>query len=298
MNPPPDILTIDVEEWFHGHNYLQAVPPATWDSQPSRVAANTDRCLELLARRGVTATFFVLGWVAQRHPELVRRILAAGHEIGCHSHVHPVVYRLNEQEFAADLDRALQALAAAGADTVAGYRAPSFSLTPPVHGYLRQLGARGFVYDSSLFPVHHPRYGQPRSPRRPFLVSGPPDRPPLVEVPMSTARLAGVNVPFSGGGYLRLLPLSAYRALRAVAQRQGVPVIIYLHPWELDDYRPQVGLGGVARLRSQGGQLAMPRKLEAILAAGRFQTLGAYVQTRVSAGDLPERGPGSLSRAL
>ncbi len=287
MRPPPDILTIDVEEWFHGHNYLATVPPDRWDEQESRVEANTGRILDLLARHGVRGTFFVLGWVAERHPDLIRRIASAGHEIGCHSHGHPVVHALDDRGFAEDLDRALAALRGAGVADVAGYRAPSFTLTPPVHRYVRALEQRGLRFGSSLFPIRHPRYGQPRAPRRPFRLRGTS----YVEVPMTTARLAGVNVPFSGGGYLRLLPLGAYRALRAVARRQGVPCLIYLHPWELDDWRPDVGLDPLTRLRSQGGQLSTPRKLAALLASGDFCTMGDYVGARLRAGDLPEREP-------
>jgi polysaccharide deacetylase family protein (PEP-CTERM system associated) len=314
MAAPVDILTIDVEEWFHGHNYLQSVPPALWEAQESRVEANTERCLQMLAAGSVRATFFVLGWVAARHPDLVQRIAAAGHEIGCHSHAHPVLHRLSEREFLDDLDRALGALRAAGIAAPAGYRAPSFSLTPSIHHYLVRLRERGFLYDSSLFPIHHPRYGQPTSPRRPFLLVGAEQRratagggdaatdpgpaapaspgAPLapegiVEVPMTTARLLGLNVPFSGGAYLRLLPWGLHQGLRRLAARQGIPTITYLHPWELDDYRPAGALRGLARLRSQGGQESMPGKLAAILAEGRFMTMGEYVAGRRAAGDLP-----------
>jgi len=275
-----------VEEWFHGHNYLPYVPPETWDEQDSRVVEATDRCLELLDRFGVRATFFVLGWTAERHPDLVSRLAAAGHEIGCHGFAHPVVFRLNEADFLADLDRGLAALRTAGAGQVAGYRAPSFSITPPVHSYLRLLADRGLAYDCSLFPIHHPRYGQPAGPRQPFLLAGADD---FVTVPMTTVRLAGVNLPFAGGGYLRLLPMGAFRLLRRLAHRQSVPVIVYLHPWELDDFRPEVRMSLLSRLRSQGGQNTMPDKVAAVLAGGNFQTLGEYVAGRLSAGDLPRR---------
>ena len=276
MKRPPTIITIDVEEWFHGHNYLNAVEPSTWDRQEERVVANVELCLEMLARHDILATFFVLGWTAARHPDLVARIAAAGHEIGCHSHAHPLVHRLTEAEFRDDTCRARDALSAAGADRIVGYRAPSFSLLPPVYAYLHILRELGFGYDCSIFPVHHPRYGQPSAARRPFRV-GDGEGHDLVAVPMTTARFAGVNVGFSGGGYLRLLPLAAYRFLGAVARRQGQPVIVYFHPWELDSYRPDVGLSGLARLRSQGGQDTLARKVEAILGNGSFQTLGDYV---------------------
>jgi polysaccharide deacetylase family protein (PEP-CTERM system associated) len=281
-----DILTIDVEEWFHGHNYLAHVPPAVWDEQESRVVANTQHCLDLLAKHGVRATFFVLGWVAERQPELIRQIAAAGHEIGCHSYAHPVVFQLTEDEFLADLSHGLSALAAAGISTCRLYRAPSFSITRKVHNFLPLLADHGIDVDSSLFPIHHPRYGQPRAPRLPFRLELQQDRE-LVVVPMTTVRAGWLNFPFSGGGYLRLAPLTVYQRLARRAHRQGVPVMIYLHPWELDSYRPDVGMSWLSRWRSQGGQNRMPAKLEEILVGGNFQTLGEYVDSRLAAGDLP-----------
>jgi polysaccharide deacetylase family protein (PEP-CTERM system associated) len=291
VTPPPDILTVDVEEWFHGHNYLRTVPRERWDEQESRVVPNTERCLEILARHDVRATFFVLGWTAERHPDLVRRIAAAGHEVACHSYAHPIVFELGPEEFAADLDRCLSALATGGVREVAGYRAPSFTMTPPVHGYLELLRARRFRYDCSLFPISHPRYGQSASPRRPFLLEGVPGASPFAVVPMTVARLGVANFPFSGGGYLRVLPLAAYWALRSVARRQGVPTILYVHPWELDSFRPDAGLSRLMRWRAQGGQLTMPGKLESILGegAGSFQTMGEYVARLVANGTLPRR---------
>ncbi len=284
-----DILTIDVEEWFHGHNYLETVPPAQWEMQEQRVEANIDRLLTLLDVHGVRATCFVLGWTAQRHPDLVRRLAAAGHEIGCHSYAHPVVYRLSRDEFIADLDRALEALQRCGVE-VTGYRAPSFTITPRVHDYLHILRERGLHYDCSIYPVRHPRYGQPGAPRRPFRLAMPDGAATsFVVMPMPTWRCLGVNVPFSGGGYMRLLPAPAYRTLRAFAAAQDQPCVIYLHPWEIDDFRPEVGQSRLSKLRSQGGQTGMIRKLENLLRRGRFTTLGDHVHTLLRKGELPLR---------
>jgi polysaccharide deacetylase family protein (PEP-CTERM system associated) len=285
---PRDIITIDVEEWFHGHNYLDHAPPATWDDLEQRVEIGTERCLDLLDRHGVRATFFVLGWTAERHPDLIGEIRRRGHEIGCHSYAHPELYKLSPADFRTDCERALAALAAAGVTEVAGYRAPSFSLTPPVHGYLHVLAELGFRYDSSIFPVRHPRYGQPGSPRAPFLVDGPGEG--LLEIPMPTWRCLGQNVPFSGGGYLRLLPWPAYAFLRRRARAQGQPCVLYVHPWELDDYRPAVGLSRAGAVRSQGGQDSTPGKLERLLAGGDFETMGEYAaRLRAAPGGLPRR---------
>lgn len=273
---PRTIITIDVEEWFHGHNYLGRVPPAEWDKQESRVRRGTDLCLELLARYDVQATCFVLGWTAQRHPDVVRSIVAAGHEVACHSYGHPVVYELTPGEFRTDTLRAREVLAAAGATEVLGYRAPSFSITPPVHDYLEILAECGFQFDCSIFPVRHPRYGQPGSPRQAYRLNDAPDS--LVAVPMPTWRFLGQNLPFSGGGYLRLLPWPAFKMLRTLARRQGQPCIVYLHPWEMDDFKPEVGLSAATSLRSQGGQATMPIKLERILRdGGPFETMAEYV---------------------
>jgi polysaccharide deacetylase family protein (PEP-CTERM system associated) len=282
--PAGNILTVDVEEWFHGHNYLDHVPPARWDLEESRVEKGTLRCLDLLDRHGVKATFFVLGWTAERHPDVVAEIARRGHEIGCHSYAHPEVFKLTPDEFRDDCRRALAALAAAGVTEVAGYRAPSFSITPPVHDYLAILQELGFRYDCSIFPVRHPRYGQPGSPRRAYRLSKAPDA--LTVVPMPTWRFLGQNVPFSGGGYMRLLPWPAYRFIRRMARRQGQPCIIYIHPWELDDFKPRAGQSTVTSLRSQGGQDTVIGKLERLLVNGEFQTLGSYVAQLRTGGHL------------
>ncbi len=285
---PRTIITVDVEEWFHGHNYLDLVPADTWNGLESRVRQGTDICLKLLDCHQVKATFFVLGWTAERHPGVVRDILSAGHEIACHSYSHPVVFEMSEDEFRDDCLRAKEALGKAGVSDVAGYRAPSFSITPDVHHYLKILQETGFTYDCSLFPVRHPRYGQPHSPRRPFRLSN--EAGSLIEVPMPTWRVLGQNIPFSGGGYLRLLPWPAFKALRSLAAAQGIPCIVYLHPWELDSFKPRVGQSTSTNLRSQGGQSSMPGKLERILKEGIFETLGQYVERLQGQEDLPVQG--------
>ena len=290
------IVTVDVEEWFHGHNYLSHVPPDTWDSQELRVRHGLSRCLDLLDRHHLTATFFVLGWTAERFPEVVQDIAQRGHEVACHSYAHPEVFKLTREAFREDCDRALTALDKAGIGQVRGYRAPSFSITPSVHDYLDILQDCGFAYDCSIFPIHHPRYGQPTSPRKPFRLSDDPGA--LVVVPMPTWRFFGVNVPYSGGGYLRLLPWPAFKLLRKLAWGQGVPCIVYLHPWELDDFKPAVGLSKANSLRSQGGQDTMPAKLERILSDGQFETLGQYVD-RVNVGDrLPVQTLGCAAKIV
>ena len=279
-----NILTVDVEEWFHGHNYLDHVPPGQWDNEESRVEKGTRRCLELLDRHNVKATFFVLGWTAERHPHVVAEIAERGHEIGCHSYMHPEVFKLSADEFRSDCQKALNALAAAGVENVAGYRAPSFSITPPVHSYLEILQELGFRYDCSIFPVRHPRYGQPSSPREAYRLSAADDA--LAVIPMPTWRVLGQNIPFSGGGYMRLLPWPAYKFLRAMAKRQNQPCIVYIHPWEMDDFKPQAGQSAAMSLRSQGGQDSVLGKLEKLLAEGGFRTMGQYVDELANTGSI------------
>jgi polysaccharide deacetylase family protein (PEP-CTERM system associated) len=264
------------------------VPGEQWESLPVRVVDNTLRLLDMLARHQVRATFFVLGWLAERQPDLVRSILGAGHEVACHSHSHALMYNMTVEAFRNDLERAMSALRNAGAAEVVGYRAPSFSLTRPVHNFLEILAVYGFRYDSSLFPIRHPRYGQPDAPRRPFLLKA--GAAEMVVVPMTTARLAGMNLPFSGGGYLRLCPGPLWRVLRAMVHRQGLPVMVYLHPWELDPYRPAVRASLLNRWRSLAGQGTVQRKLTAILAEGSFQTLAAYAEQQRTNANLPKSG--------
>ncbi len=282
---PRTIITVDVEEWFHGHNYLDHVPLDQWENQESRVRQGMDICLKLLDKHQVKATFFVLGWTAERHPDVVHDIVAAGHEVACHSYSHPVIFEMTADEFRADCLRAREALEKVGVLDVAGYRAPSFSITPPVHNYLEILQECGFSYDCSLFPVRHPRYGQPGSPRRPFRLDAGADS--MIEVPMPTWRVLGQNIPFSGGGYLRMLPWPAFKMLRSMAFSQGIPCIVYLHPWELDSFKPEVGLSATTSVRSQGGQASMPVKLERILRQGDFETLQQYVERLRTQEDLP-----------
>lgn len=277
MNQVPDILTIDLEEWFHGHNYLECTPPSEWDSQESRVEQNSEKLLTLLDKYNVKATFFVLGWTADRHPELIKKIHDLGHEIACHSYAHPVLFEMTQQQFSDDVDRALEALSLAGIETVKGYRAPSFTMTPPVYCFRDTLLEKGFTYDCSTFPVKHPRYGQPNAPRKPFVADNG-----LAVIPMTTLRLLGMNIPFSGGGYMRLLPGFVQPILGRMAKRQGVPVITYLHPWEVDDKLPECGQSGVLKFRSQGGQSSTLPKLEKLLQRGDFKTMAEFVDNYFS----------------
>lgn len=271
------ILTIDVEEWFHAHNYADQMDTSGWDGIERRARGGVDRLLALCDEAGIRATWFLLGWLAERDPALVRSIADAGHEIGCHSYAHPVIYDLTPDAFREDTRRGRDALGEVLGFAPTLYRAPSFTIVPRSYWALEILAEEGFRVDSSLFPVAHPRYGNPDGPRDPFRL-GHEDG--LLVLPMTTLRLFGRNLPFSGGGYFRLFPEPLLRGCaRRVQDAQGEPVVYYFHPWELDSYRPEVDLGWLQNLRSQGGKKDLYAKLARALDGQRILTLGEYAET-------------------
>ena len=240
-------LTVDVEDYFHVSALAPHIPRSDWARLPCRVERNTERILETLEEGGARATFFVLGWVAERYPALVRRIVDGGHELASHGYGHQRVCDLSEKEFRDDARRARELLEQTGGVPVHGYRAPSFSigkLTPWAHRVLRDTGHR---YSSSLYPVRHDHYGDPLAPRFPHAA----DAAGVTELPMTTVRLFGRNWPAAGGGYFRLLPYQlSRRCLQRVNAADNRPCIFYLHPWEIDPHQPrQRGLPVKTRLR-------------------------------------------------
>jgi polysaccharide deacetylase family protein (PEP-CTERM system associated) len=265
-----NILTIDVEEYFHPSEAQRRVSLKNWEALPSRVEAETDRVLDLLARHNARATFFVMGWVAERHPRMMRRIVEAGHEIGCHSYAHQLVYDLTPAEFRADTQRAVRAIEDAVEVRPRLYRAPSYSITRRSFWALEILAECGFTYDSSIYPVTHDRYGIPGFERRALTIrtaSGP-----ILEVPIATAKLSGgAVVPVGGGAYLRLLPYRFTAAgIRRINREEHRPACIYFHPWEIDADQPRIAAGIVARLRTYTGIGGMEKKLEKMLTDFRF----------------------------
>ncbi|HLC40288.1 MAG TPA: XrtA system polysaccharide deacetylase, partial [Methylomirabilota bacterium] len=227
-------LSFDVEDYFHAHAFSGIVRFEEWPSLEERVVTNTRRLLDLLDKCQVSATFFTLGWVAERHPSLIREIARRGHEVGCHGYAHRLVYAMTPAEFRTDTARAKAAIEDAIGAPILGYRAPTFSITRESLWALEILYREGFRYDSSIFPIVHDRYGIPNAPRFPHKIALPDGRE-IVEFPLSTSSVAGQRIPVAGGGYLRLIPYRLLRAaLRRINVREGGPVIIYLHPWELD----------------------------------------------------------------
>lgn len=261
--PQANALSVDVEDYFQVQAFAPVIPRADWESWPRRVEVNTARLLDLFAAFGVHATFFTLGWVAERHPALIRRIVAGGHELASHGHGHALIDRLGEAGFRTDIARARAVLEDAGGVAVTGYRAPTFSLgarTPWAHAALAECGYR---YSSSVYPVRHDLYGSPEAPRAPFRAAGGR----IWELPMTTLRLAGRTWPAAGGGWFRLLPYPAFRAMLARARAaEGRPAIFYTHPWEIDPGQPRVpGAGRRARLRHYIGLAATERRLRRLL---------------------------------
>jgi polysaccharide deacetylase family protein (PEP-CTERM system associated) len=239
-------LSIDVEDYFQVSAFALHIDRARWDDMPRRVERNVDRLLDLLERYGAHATFFTLGWIAERHPQMVRRIAAAGHEVASHGYAHRRATELDRDAFADDISKAKRILEDITGEPVDGYRAPSFSIGRDNLWAFDALSAAGYRYSSSVYPVHHDHYGMPEAPRFPFR-----PRPQLVEIPVTTTRLFGQNLPAGGGGYFRLAPYEVSRwAIRRVNEQEQRPAIFYCHPWEFDPGQPRVaGVGWKTRFR-------------------------------------------------
>ena len=233
-----NVLTIDVEEYFHVSAFDGVIAAADWDRRESRVESSTLRLLDRLAEAGSTATFFVLGWVAERHPALIRAIRNAGHEIASHGHGHQVLTALTPEQFRSDVRRSKGILEDVSGEPVRGYRAPSFTIMEETLWALRILVEEGYAYDSSIFPIWHDRYGIPGANphcHRLMTSSGP-----IWEIPPSTAKLGAMRLPVAGGGYFRLWPYGVLRGWLRRIERDGHPLVVYLHPWEIDPDQPRV----------------------------------------------------------
>jgi polysaccharide deacetylase family protein (PEP-CTERM system associated) len=236
-------FSVDVEDWYQVSDFEEVVDFPAWDRYESRVVRNTERVLELLDAQGIKATFFILTWNAERHPDLVRAIAAAGHEIASHGYRHRLIYEQSPAEFRDDIMRSKKILEDITGQPVWGYRAPSFSLTAKSLWALDILLESGMRYDSSIFPVSDRLYGIPGARRFPFVIREDGDRR-LVEFPMTTARAAGRNWPLGGGAYLRLFPYAYMRwGIRRV-NREGQPALVYMHPWEIDPGQPHITARG------------------------------------------------------
>jgi polysaccharide deacetylase family protein (PEP-CTERM system associated) len=230
-------LTIDVEDYYQVSAFEKICGPEKWETHASRVVENTGRMLDILDRYGVKATFFILGWTAEKFPGLVARIHQQGHEIACHSYYHRLVYNLSPLEFREDTRRAKDMLEQITGRKILGYRAPSYSINAKTLWAFDILEELGFEFDSSIFPIYHDRYGMPDAPRFPYTIPGLR----LTEYPLSTTLLWKRRIPIAGGGYFRLFPYwFVKRSLSLINQQEQKPFIFYLHPWEIDPGQPRM----------------------------------------------------------
>lgn len=271
-------LTVDVEEWFHSHNLKPLIREDDWKHCESRVEWSTMRILEILARRNTPATFFVLGWVAERHPGLVRSIAEAGHEVASHGYGHELVYSLGPRRFRADVCRSKQLLEDIVGHKVRGYRAPCFSIVDWALHIIRELE---FEYDASLYPVVHHRYGRIDRGHLCDPISEVVDG--LYEAQVSTLRIGRAAFPWGGGGYFRLCPFPIWMGGVRRILRSGAPYVFYIHPWEIDTNRPRIpGLRGVAAFRHNVGLAKCEDRLAGLLKSFGWCTLGDLVdQTKI-----------------
>lgn len=265
-------LSVDVEDWFQVGAFENVISRGDWDMLECRVERNTDRVLALFAEAGIKATFFTLGWMAQRYPHMIRRIVGAGHEIASHGYAHDRVFTLSPQKFAADIERTRKLIEDVAGEKVTGYRAPSFSIdhrTPWAHEILAE---QGYGYSSSVAPVKHDHYGWADAPRFAFRPVAGSD---FIEIPVTTATLGSKRLAAGGGGFFRILPYQFSRwAISQVNDRDDRPAIIYFHPWEIDPDQPRVQNAPIrSKLRHYTKLDAMAGKLKRLIRAFEWQRL-------------------------
>lgn len=280
---PGHLLTIDVEEYFQVSAFEPFLPRERWADMRSRLEAPMDALLAVLEDHGHRGTFFVLGCVADRHPQLVRRIADSGHEVASHGQSHRRVTALSPRAFREELRTSKAQLEEITGTAVSGFRAPSFSIPPGHEWALDLLLEEGYRYDSSLFPIHRPNYGHPGAATIPHWIPRLAGR--ILEVPPTTMALAGVRLPVAGGAYFRLFPyVLTSRALRS-REHEGIPGVVYLHPWELDPDQPRVAVPPLTRVRHYGGLRRVERRLEQLLREFRFTSIGECFASALAAGN-------------
>jgi polysaccharide deacetylase family protein (PEP-CTERM system associated) len=265
-------LTVDVEDYFHVSGFAEAISRDDWDNCPLRVEKNTQCLLDLFDERQVKATFFVLGWVAERARGLVEEIAMRGHEVASHGYSHQLVYNQRPEVFREETLRSKALLEDIIQAPVRGYRAASYSITGRSLWALDILAEAGFEYDSSIFPVHHDRYGIPDAPRFPYRQTTPNGQS-LVEFPLTTVRVFGYKLPIAGGGYFRLYPYPVTRAgLKLVNNRDKMPFIFYLHPWEIDTDQPSISARWKSRYRHYNNIEKCEMRLKKLMSDFNFTT--------------------------
>lgn len=277
--PYVNAMTVDVEDYFHVSALGEVIKRADWPRMEYRAERSTDRLLEMFARRDIKATFFVLGWVTQKNPELVRRIHAAGHEVACHGLTHELVYRQTPEVFREETAISKKMLEDTIGARVYGYRAASYSVTNQSLWALDILCELGFTYDSSIFPIAHDRYGIPGAPTAPGPIRTRGGRE-IVEFPLSTARLFGRQIPVAGGGYFRIFPYWFTRwGLRSINRDQDLPFIFYLHPWEIDPEQPRFKASRLSRFRHYTNLGVCAERLERLIRDFEFSTVSRVLES-------------------
>jgi polysaccharide deacetylase family protein (PEP-CTERM system associated) len=266
-------LSIDLEDWFCVHNMEQAIRREDWDRCESRVAGNTHRILELLAEHDTRATFFVLGWVAERAPDLISEIEQLGHEIATHGYSHTLLTSMTPESFEEDLKKAIAVTQVCSNQEIIGFRAPSFTITSKTLWAIAILARNGIRYDSSVFPIgFHPDYGMPDSSLAIHNLDSS-----LVEVPLSCAEVFGMRVPCSGGGYFRIFPYAVTKFLLKRCNKQGRPAIFYFHPWEIDPQQPRIQLPRLKKFRHYYNLNKTLKRLDHLLSDFEFTTVRSLI---------------------
>ncbi|MGB4711419.1 MAG: XrtA system polysaccharide deacetylase [Fuerstiella sp.] len=282
-------FTVDVEDYFHVSAFASRIKPEDWPAYECRVEQSTHTVLNIAAENGTKGTFFILGWVAKRYPELVKEIRAAGHEIGCHSQWHQLVYELGPERFRTDLIESRDTLQNITGQPVTLYRSPSFSITNKSLWALEILVEEGFDTDSSIYPIRHDRYGIPTAPPAPHIIhtpSGPIREFPGMVCQVGGTILSGPKIPVGGGGYLRLFPWQVTKRMLHSVRKQGRPLNVYIHPWEFDPAQPRVQASWKSRFRHYQNLKTTVPKIRNMLSEFRLGTMSQVLDGMV----LPETG--------
>ncbi len=273
-----NIFSVDVEEYFQVEAFSNFIEKNEWDRYPSRVEEATNRLLQILECQHVQGTFFILGWLAERHPGLVKKIADMGHEVGSHGYGHTMITKMKQDEFREDIRKSKKMLEDLTNKEIMGYRAPTFSIVEKTSWAHEILLEEGYSYSSSVYPIHHDRYGWPKfglSPREVAISRNGG----LWEIPLSVVDAGCIRIPHGGGGYLRLYPLSITKAFMRKLNRDEKPVIVYIHPWELDPDQPEIQVPFFTRIRHYQGIAGMERKLIGVLKSGEFGPAYQYFES-------------------
>jgi polysaccharide deacetylase family protein (PEP-CTERM system associated) len=292
------ILSVDVEDYFQVEAFADRIPRSKWESYPSRVEQNTMQLLDLFDEHEAKATFFLVGWIVERFPGLVREIVKRGHEPACHSYWHRTVYSLTRDEFREDTHMARDRVEQIGGVRVLGYRAPTWSIIRSSLWALEELGELGFVYDSSIYPIRHDLYGLPGAGSVPYthhLRNGHL----LREFPPATTQIAGLTIPVAGGGYLRIFPLAfTHWAFRRMEKNTTQPMVVYMHPWEIDPDQPKLAGRWKSRLRHYTNLAKMKGRLESLLQRYAFWAFRDLLNAEAREMNCPAHNTGNLQVEL